>query len=190
MKKTLLVWTFLLSIFVLSAFLAVSNAQPSIVPLASTQMTLYAGELSTSQYGFGTSSSNIASSPGPTLTLTAGDTVTMTLNNVGKMTHNWAIVDSKSSTGTVLWNSQLQSASNPVSSEKSGSVTFTVGSPGNYYYVCQVDGHVALGMWGNVVVQAAVPEFPTPLLFIFVAIAITAMTAYFGRINIRRTARF
>ena len=182
MKKQSLVFTFLISIFILSAFLAVSQAQTS-------SKTLYAGEKSTSVYGFGNSATSI-SSPGPTLTFTAGETVTMTLQNVGTMNHDWAIVSTKSSTGTVLWNAQIASAASPVAAGSSGSVTFTVGSAGNYYYVCQVDGHVALGMWGNVVVQAAVPEFPTPLLFIFLAVAVSATAAYTGRIKIKRTQGF
>jgi hypothetical protein len=102
------------------------------------------------------------------------------------MPHNFAIVNAKSSTATVLWSAQVGSLSNPVNQGSSGSVTFTVGSAGNYYYICQVDGHVALGMWGNVVVQSAVPEFPTPLLIVFATIAVTAMAAYMSRVSIKR----
>jgi uncharacterized cupredoxin-like copper-binding protein len=181
MKKQSLVFTFLLSIFMLSAFMAFSYAQ--------TSKTIYSGEVSTSTYGFGNSASSI-SSPGPTLTFTAGESVTMTLQNAGTMQHDWAIVSTKSSTGTVLWGAQIGSASNPVAAGGSGSVTFTVGSAGDYYYVCQVDGHVALGMWGNVHVNGAVPEFPTPLLIIFMAAAITAMAAYIGRINTKHVKPF
>ena len=101
------------------------------------------------------------------------------------MPHNFAIVDTKSSTGTVLWSAQVGSASNAVAAGSSKSVTFTVGNAGNYYYICQVDGHVALGMWGNVKVNAAVPEFPTTLVFVFFALAATALAAYFGRVKIR-----
>jgi plastocyanin len=139
MKKQFLVFTFLLSLFILSAVVSVAYAQ------SSTSQTIYAGEKSTSTYGFGNSASSI-SSPGPTLTFTAGETVTMTLQNAGSMGHDWAIVSTKSSTGTVLWGAQIASSSNPVAAGSSASVTFTVGSAGNYYYVCQVDGHVALGM--------------------------------------------
>ncbi len=110
---------------------------------------IYAGD---NPYGFGASSSNIGS-PGPTMTFKAGQTVTITLHNSGAMTHNWAIVDAKSSTANVLWNAQIGSASSPIAAGATGTVTFTVGSAGSYYYICQVDGHVALGMWGVVTVN-------------------------------------
>ena len=100
-------------------------------------------------YGFGNSASSITS-PGPEIDLTAGTTYTITLHNSGTMPHNFAIVDSKSSTANVLWSAQVKSNSNPVNPGSTGSVTFTAGSAGNYYYICQVDGHVALGMWGQV----------------------------------------
>ena len=176
MKKTILVLIFLVSVLSLSAFVATIHA--------ATPYTIYAGEVSSSTYGFGNSASSITS-PGPTLTFTSGQTVTVTLQNVGTMSHNWAIVNAKSSTATVLWSAQIASSSNPVSPGSSKSVTFTVGSSGNYYYVCQVDGHVNLGMWGNVVVNPAVPEFPEPLLILFIALAVTALSAYLGRANIK-----
>ncbi len=174
MKKISIVFALLLSITLLSVVLTTMPVK------AATQVDIYAGEKSTSVYGFGNSASSI-SSPGPTLTFTSGEVVTVTLHNAGTMSHNFAIVDTKSSTGNVLWSAQVASASNGVAAGSSGSVTFTVGSAGDYYYVCQVDGHVALGMWGNVKVNAAVPEFPTALVFVFFAIAATALAAYIGK---------
>ena len=103
------------------------------------------------------------------------------------MGHNFAIVTSKSDTTAVLWSSQIASSSNPVAPGHSASVTFTVGSAGNYQYVCQVDGHAALGMYGDVVVTGStVPEFPAPLLLVFAATAVTALAAYFGKVNVQR----
>ena len=178
MKRTILMLTFL--IFVLSPFVLAVTVQAQ----STSNVTLYAGEINGSQYGFGNSSTSITS-PGPTLTFNSGQTVTVTLHNSGQNPHNFAIVSTKSSTATVLWSSAIQSVNNPILPGSSASVTFTVGDPGNYYYICQVDGHVTLGMWGNIVVQAAIPEFPTPLLIIFAAIVITAMVAYFGKISIK-----
>ena len=103
------------------------------------------GEINTSQYSFGNSSAKITS-PGPTLTFHSGDTFKVTLQNAGTMAHNWALVDTKSSTGTVLWSAQIASSANGVPVGQSESVTFTVGNSGNYYYICHVDGHVALKM--------------------------------------------
>jgi plastocyanin len=173
MKKTVLAIVFLLSISLIAVSLATVKAQ--------TQVSIYAGEISTSQYGFGDSASSIKS-PGPTLNFNPGENVTLTLHNSGTMAHNFAIVSDKSNPTTVLWGAVVDSSSNPVQPGSTGSVTFTVGSAGNYYYVCQVDGHAALGMWGNVVVSGStVPEFPTPLLLVFGAMAITAFAAYFGK---------
>jgi len=178
MKKPILVLTLLLSIGLLAVPIGISQVH------AATQITLYAGEINSSQYGFGDSASSIAT-PGPTLTLTSGDTVTVTLHNAGTMSHNFAIVNAKSSTASVLWSAQVDSPSNGVPAGQSASVTFTVGSAGNYYYICQVDGHVALGMWGNVVVQSAVPEFPTALVFVFFAVAATALVAYISQTKMK-----
>ncbi len=134
---------------------ASGSPSPSSSPSSSggsMTVDIYAGEMSSSSYGFGTSAGSITS-PGPTLTFTSSQTVTLNFHNVGQMPHNFAIVDSKSSTATVLWSAQIQSASNPVSPENTASVTFTVGSAGSYYYICQVDAHVTLGMWGTVTVN-------------------------------------
>ena len=179
MKKPILILTLLLSIGLLAVPIGISQVH------AATQITLYAGEVNSSQYGFGNSASTITSNPGPTLTLTSGDTVTITVHNSGTMNHNFAIVDAKSATATVLWNAQIASGSNGIAVGSSGQVTFTVGNAGNYYYICQTDGHVTLGMWGNVVVQAAVPEFPTSLVFVFFAVAATALVAYVSQTKMK-----
>ena len=178
MKKPILVLTLLLSIGLLAVPIGISQVH------AATQITLYAKEITSSQYGFGDAASSV-SSPGPTLTLTSGDSVTVTLHNAGTMSHNFAIVNAKSSTASVLWSAQVDSPSNGVPADQSASVTFTVGDAGNYYYICQVDGHVALGMWGNVVVQSAVPEFPTALVFVFFAVAATALAAYISQTKMK-----
>jgi plastocyanin len=117
--------------------------------LSGTNINIYCGE-----YGYGTSASNIVS-PGPTISLDAGATVTVTLHNVGNMGHNWAIVSDKTdgSTNEPFSGAQIGSASNPVAAGGTQSTTFTVGSAGNYYYICQVPGHVSLGMYGTVNVK-------------------------------------
>lgn len=183
MKKAFLALILLILTLSLVVVIGTTKAQAATV-----QVTIYAGEINTSQYGFGNSSTTITS-PGPTLTFHSGDIVNVTLQNAGTMAHNWAIVETKSSTGTVLWNAQIASSSNGVPDGQSESVTFTVGNSGNYYYICQVDGHVALGMWGNVFVESAVPEFPVPLMIVFLAAAITGIVAYTGRLDFKRTIK-
>ncbi len=139
-----------------------SNPTPSPTQAPSTSpsgsgsavsKTIYAGEKSASVYGFGNSASTI-DSPGPALTFKVGDVVTLTLvNSSPNMPHNWAMVSDKSTVSSVVFNAQIQSGSNPISPGASKSVTFTITQAGNYYYICQVPGHVALGMWGTVTVN-------------------------------------
>ena len=117
-----------------------------------THVDIYATD--SPKYGFGTSAGSITS-PGPTLTFTTGETVTVTLHNVGTTPHNFAIVAAKTdgNTNLAFSGAQIASASNAVPPGTSQSVTFTVGAAGSYYYICQVDSHVSLGMWGPVTVN-------------------------------------
>jgi len=122
------------------------------VPKPTVSATLYSGEISLGQFGFGNSPSSITS-PGPTLTFKVGDMVNMTLVNAGSMSHNWALVTTNQTSGSVLFGAKIASGSAPVEANQSGSVIFTVTKAGNFYYICQVQGHVQAGMWGNVVIN-------------------------------------
>ena len=131
-----------------------SSTSPSGSPSAgSVTITIYAGEISSSVYGFGNTQSNITS-PGPTFTVKVGTTVTVDFTNAGTMQHNWALVTEKTSGNTNLAFSKAQvaSASYAVSAGEKGSATFVANKAGTYYYICQVDAHVALGMWGLFIV--------------------------------------
>ncbi len=116
-----------------------------------THIDIYASD---SPYGFGNSAGSITSNPGPTLTFTSGQTYTVTLHNVGTVSHNWAITKDKAdgSTDLAFSGAQIASPTNPVAPGSTQSVTFTAGTAGSYYYICQVDAHVSLGMWGTVTV--------------------------------------
>ncbi len=122
---------------------------PSKTP--NVTLAIYEGEISSSQYGFGVNSTTL-SSPGPTLNFHVNDVVNVTIYVIGSVDHAWAITSTNSSTGTVMWGAQVGSSSNPLSPQTHGSVIFTVGNAGNYFYVCPVSGHTDLGMWGQVVV--------------------------------------
>ncbi len=131
-----------------------SSLSPSGSPFAGTAtIMVYASEVSSSAYGFGNTQSNITS-PGPTFTVKVGTTVTVDFTNAGTMPHNWALVTEKTSGNTKLVFSQAQvaSASYAVSPGEKGSATFVANKAGSYYYICQVDAHVALGMWGYFIV--------------------------------------
>ncbi len=115
------------------------------------QLTLYEGEISSSSYGFGSSSTSLTT-PGPTLTFNMSQTYKMTVNNVGALPHSWAITAQQSSTSAPLFNSAINPGTY-IAPGQSGSVTFTPNQSGNFYYVCPVAGHSDLGMWGNVVIN-------------------------------------
>lgn len=112
-------------------------------------IAIYAGELSPSVYGFGNSTNSITS-PGPIYSVKVGTTVKVDFENDGTMPHNWALVTQKTSgnTNIAFSKSQIASAGNAVPVYGKATTTFVANKVGTYYYICQVDGHVALGMWG------------------------------------------
>lgn len=152
-KKLLTAGFVALGVLVLLAaavFAGIGSSPP--LPAPNVSVTLYAGQISLTVYGFGNSSTNITS-PGPTLTFKVGDVVNMTLSNVGTMPHNWALVTTNQTSAKVLFGAQIDSGSVPILMNQTGSVIFRVTKSGNFYYICQVPGHVQLGMWGTVVIN-------------------------------------
>lgn len=121
-------------------------------PKPNVELTLYAGEVSSSVYGFGLNASSIQS-PGPVLTFKVGDVVKMTVMNVGQMPHNWALTAQNQTGSEVLFNAQVGTITNPLFTNQGGKDTFTIAQTGNFYYICEIPGHVELGMWGTVVVN-------------------------------------
>ncbi len=183
-----LVFTLILVIGLLSTLTATTTK----AQISGNSITLYAGSVTTGSgtYGYGLSSSKITS-PGPTLTLVEGTTYTITVNNVSTMQHSFEIVPTKAASTSPLWNSGID-ITNYIPAGGSGSATVTPTQTGNFYYVCTVPAHISLGMWGNVVVSAAstsptptIPEFPSALALMFVALAITALSAFVVRQKIR-----
>lgn len=96
---------------------------------------------------------------GPTLTVQAGEEVTVTLENNDTLgPHDLAVVPHLDDIPTmaalggleeeVLWGASIDS----LSDGESSSVTFTPDTPGSYYYVCTLAGHAAAGMMGEFVV--------------------------------------
>ena len=149
-KKLLTAGFVALGILVILAALIVVGVGAPLKPNVSE--TLYAGQISLTKFGFGNSATAIIS-PGPTLNFTVGEIVNMTVYNVGTMGHNWALTTLNATNAKVLFGAQIDSGSISIPVNESGSVIFKVTKPGNYYYICQVPGHVELGMWGNVVIS-------------------------------------
>jgi plastocyanin len=120
-------------------------------PVPNVSITIYSGEISDSLYGFGNSATSLTS-PGPTLAFKVGDIVNIALVNVGQMPHNWAIVSANQSDASVLFRARIASDSAPLQTNQSASIIFTASQAGTFYYICQVDAHLQLGMWGSVVI--------------------------------------
>lgn len=136
----------------LNPSLPTSSNSPRNSPSASAgnvTITIFAGELSPTQYGFGNTSSSI-SSPGPSFTVKTGSVVTVRFSNAGSMGHNWALVTQKADGYGLLAfpGSGIQSGLNPISPAGEGQCTFVASTAGTYYYICQVGTHVSFGMWG------------------------------------------
>lgn len=80
------------------------------------------------------------------LEVTAGDSVT--LNNDGKIPHNFTIVEGSDPLGG---GAEL-AASDDVSPGDTGSLTVDV-EPGKYSYLCTIPGHAEDGMTGSITVD-------------------------------------
>jgi plastocyanin len=143
-----------LAVLVVLSAVVLPNVASSSAPTPNVSVILYEGEISSTLYGFGYSS-NTLTSPGPTLTFKVNDVVNVTVIDIGQFPHNWAIVtNNQSSSAPVVFNAQFASPTNPLQHGQSGSVVFAVTQAGNFYYICQVPGHLDVGMWGAVVVNA------------------------------------
>jgi uncharacterized cupredoxin-like copper-binding protein len=137
----------------------VFNLQP---PLTSTSnvsgktptvnILLYEGEITGSLYGFGNSSTTLTS-PGPTLKFNTKDIVNITVVNVGKMPHAFAITNAAKTGAKVLFGAEIGSASNPLPPGQRESVIFAPNTAGSsFYYICPVPGHAESGMYGSIII--------------------------------------
>jgi uncharacterized cupredoxin-like copper-binding protein len=126
------------------------GASPTPTPSGTTSdLTLYAGSVSSSTFGFGDTANSIQS-PGPTLNLKSGQTYKMTVHNVAtNLAHSWEIVSTKAVSQSPMFGAGID-INTYIQPGQSGSVTFTPDQTGSFYYVCTVPGHIELGMWGTV----------------------------------------
>jgi FtsP/CotA-like multicopper oxidase with cupredoxin domain len=155
----------LIAVIVLAAILysatmvvLVYNLQPSLNNSPTSNRTptvnivLYEGEVSATRDGFGNTSSTLTS-PGPTLRFNLTDVVNITVINVGKMPHAFAITSAPKTGSQVLFNAEIGSASNPLQPGKQGTVIFTPKNAGSsFFYICPVPGHAEVGMYGSVII--------------------------------------
>jgi nitrite reductase (NO-forming) len=89
----------------------------------------------------------------PEIRVNSGDEVTVTSNNLGKSFHAFGVVTNPEDFNSIVMDSAIASASNPLKPGEGGSVTFTAGAPGTYYYICTVPGHALQGMQGSFIVE-------------------------------------
>ena len=89
----------------------------------------------------------------PEIRINAGDSVTIKATNTGKSFHAFGVVTNPEDPNSIVWNSAINSASNPLKPGEFGEVTFTTDTPGAYYYICTVPGHSIQGMQGKFIVE-------------------------------------
>ncbi len=89
----------------------------------------------------------------PDIRVKAGDSVTINVVSNGKMPHAFGVVTNPEDPTSIMFNSAIKSANNPILAGQSGSVTFVADKPGNYFYICTVPGHPMQGMQGNFIVE-------------------------------------
>ncbi len=121
--------------------------------VAEADLVVFTGEApqGTDNGGYGFEEEGI-SSPGPTITVPAGEPLTLVLQNISEefIPHDLAVVDRKDESATPLWGSQTST----IDPGESTLVTFTPEAPGTYFYICSLLGHLSgHGMWGRFVVE-------------------------------------
>jgi len=89
----------------------------------------------------------------PDIRVNSGDEVTVSASNIGKSFHAFGVVTNPDDFNSVVFDSEISSANNPLKPGESGSVTFMAGAPGTYYYICTVPGHALQGMQGSFIVE-------------------------------------
>jgi nitrite reductase (NO-forming) len=89
----------------------------------------------------------------PEVRVNSGDEVTVTAINVGKSFHAFGVVSDPDDFNSVIFDSAIAAATNPLKPGESGEVTFLAGAPGTYYYICTVPGHALQGMKGSFIVE-------------------------------------
>jgi len=89
----------------------------------------------------------------PEIRVNSGDELTITTVNAGKSFHAFGVVTNPDDFNSVVFDSAIAAATNPLKPGESGSVTFLAGAPGTYYYICTVPGHALQGMQGSFIVE-------------------------------------
>ena len=130
---------------------------------AAEELVLVAGELDLRTTGFAVEGEEITS-PGPTIEVRKGETVTITFENAHYYEdgrpftepHNFTVVEDKDVSLLAmepLWGAHVGGFDDPnLAPGERGSVTFTAETAGEFYYVCAYSDHIGHGMWGRFIV--------------------------------------
>ena len=89
----------------------------------------------------------------PTIEMSVGDRVVFNVVNDGMSFHAFGVVSNPDDFNSVIFDSAIAAATNPLKPGESGSTTFIAGAPGNYHYICTVPGHALQGMIGEFIVE-------------------------------------
>ena len=91
-------------------------------------------------------------SPGPTITVRAGQAVTITFKIADERvpeSHDFVIVAEKDRLAEPLWGAETEWL--PFGEQQT--ITFTPDTPGSYFYICTNSDHLPRGMWGSFIVE-------------------------------------
>ena len=88
-----------------------------------------------------------------TINANGGDKIIFDIVNDGKSFHAFGVVSNPDDFNSIIFDSAIAAATNPLKPGESGSVTFLAGAPGTYYYICTVPGHALQGMQGLFIVE-------------------------------------
>ena len=89
----------------------------------------------------------------PEIRVASGDEVSITVENTGLSFHSFGVVTDPADFNSVVMGSAIASPLAPLTQGEEGSVTFTAGAPGEYWYICTVPGHALQGMQGRFIVE-------------------------------------
>ena len=88
------------------------------------------------------------------VTVTSGQEVTINLKNEGTLEHSWVLINDRVDPLTATdTDGLIGTQSGAIPGGESTSFTFTAPGPGNYIFVCTIEGHAEAGMLGDFIVQ-------------------------------------
>ncbi|MEM2237824.1 MAG: sulfocyanin-like copper-binding protein [Candidatus Caldarchaeum sp.] len=118
------------------------------------EYVIYMGEAGT-RYGFGLSKENITS-PGPEIMVKRGSVIKIRFENIGIQPHTFVVVSNvkEDPEATPMFRgAQAGTPAKPVNPGQAVEIVFKAETEGAFYYICNVPGHVTLGMWGKFIVK-------------------------------------